>query len=226
MNIGVVVKRIFTLICLSLAGVLAAVAQPGTQAAPPAASAPAHVPNKVGVIAAQTALLSTKDGQRALQDLNKKIEPTKVAIEKKANEIRELQDKLQRGGNAMADAAKAELQRAISEKTKAYNRDMEDAQAEAEQEQHHLLDELTAKMQKVIENYAQTNGFSIILDDANPNTPVLYVSNSVEITKEVIDLYDKTYPVTASGPAPAASKPALPKPPASTLPSTTPKKQP
>jgi len=218
-------KRIITLICLSLAGAFAAVAQTGTPAPPvPVAAASGHIPNKVGVIAAQTALLSTKDGQRALQELNKKLEPTKVAIDKKANEIRELQDKLQRGGNAMADAAKLELQRTIESKTKAYNRDMEDAQAEAEQEQHRLLDELTQKMQKVIESYAQANGYSVILDDANPNTPVLYVSNLVEITRDVVDLYDKTYPVAAgSGPAPAATKPQLPKP---ITPATTPKKNP
>jgi outer membrane protein len=227
-------KRIHTLVYLSLLGGLAAasqaVAQSEPQAPAPAPVAGRATTTKVGIIQAQAALLGTHDGQKALQELNKKLEPTKAALDKKANDIRELQDKLQRGGNAMADAAKADLTRNIDQKTKAYNRDMEDAQAEAEQEQRKLMDELTQKMTKVIDNYAMANGFSLILDVSNPQTPVLYAASNTEITKEIVDLYDKTYPVTLAptSSAPAASKPApsAAKPPATTTPATTPKKQP
>ncbi len=92
-----------------------------------------------------------------------------------------------------------------------------------------MLDELSGKMTKVIENYAAANGYAVILDDANPQTPVLFVANAVEITKEIVDLYDKMYPVALppGGPAASPAKPAttLPKPSAPTTP-TTPKKQP
>ncbi len=225
-------KRIHALVYLSLLGGLVAATQAVAQSEPQApagttAGRPAAA--KVGVIQAQTALLGTHDGQRALNELNRKLEPTKAALDKKANDIRELQDKLQRGGNAMAEAAKADLTRNIETKTKAYNRDMEDAQAEAETEQRKLMDDLTGKMMKVIDNFAQANGYSLILDVSNPQTPVLYASNNFDITKDVVDLYDKTYPVTlpAGSPAPSAPKPSTPapKPPATATP-TTPKKQP
>jgi outer membrane protein len=221
------VKRTLVITGLTLASAWIAMAQ--TDAQPAAAANAGKVPTKVGVMAAQSALLSTHDGQRALQDMNKQLEPAKAVLDKKAQGIRELQDKLQRGGNAMADAAKLELQRTIELQTKAYNRDMEDAQAEAEQLQHKMLDDLSGKMQKVIENYAAANGYAVILDDANPQTPVLFVANAVEITKEIVDLYDKMYPVALPTGTPA-SKPAtsLPKPSAPTTPTTTPapKKQP
>ena len=55
-------------------------------------------------------------------------------------------------------------------------------------------------MMAVIDKYAQQNGFAIVLDVSNQNTPVLYASNTVDITKEVIDLYDKT--VFTATPAP------------------------
>jgi outer membrane protein len=224
-------KRILALVGLSLAAGLSALAQPlaapATQSAANPPSAMHAPPTKVGVIQAQSALLGTKDGQRAVQELNKRLEPTKAALDKKATAIRELQDKLQRGGNAMADAAKVELNRNIEQLTKAYNRDMEDAQAEGEQEQHKLMDELTTKITKVIDSFAQANGYSLILDVSNPNTPVLYAANSVDITPEIIALYDKTYPVasvpTQAKPTPPASTP--PVKPATTAP-VTPKKQP
>ena len=229
-------KRILALIGLSLAAVVAASAQPVAQSenkvAAGSAPAPAvtHTPTKIGVIQAQTALVNTRDGQRAISEMNARLDPTRKAIEKKAADIRELQDKLQRGGNAMAEAARAETQRNIDTKTKAYNRDMEDAQAEAQAEQQKLLDELGQKMSTVIDKYAQANGYSVILDVSNPNTPVLYAANTVDITKDIVDLYDKTYPAAGTPATSTSTKPAsmAPKPaatPASTTPVTQ-KKQP
>jgi outer membrane protein len=210
-----VTRQIFALSSLILGLGLTAVAQ-----APSAASA-APPPTKVGVIQIQAALVSTKDGQKAVQELNAKLEPRKKDLERKAAEIRELQDKLQRGGNAMAQAAKEDLTRTIDRKTTSYNRDMQDAQDEADGEQRKLLDELGQKMMQVIDKYSTANGFSLILDVSNPNTPVLYASNTIDVTKEIIDLYDKTAP-TAAQPktTPAATKPSAPpvKPPTSNPP--------
>ncbi len=227
-------KRILALVGLSLACGLAAPVQAAEQGAPPpaqsAAPAAAHTsagPTKVGIIQAQAALLGTKDGQRALSELNKKLDPTKAALEKKANTIRELTDKLQRGGNAMADAAKAELNRNIADLTKAYNRDMEDAQAEADAENRKMFDELTGKITKIIDSYAQANGYTLILNVSDQNTPVLYAANNTDITADVIALYDKTYPVASAPVTTSAPKPAPTTPPAkpATTP-VTPKKQP
>lgn len=223
-------NRSFALVSLLLMGGVAAMAQNASQpgASPAAQSAAARaVATKVAIIQAQSALLGTKEGQKALEEMNKKLEPIKVALDKKATEVRDLQDKLQRGGNAMADAAKVALQNDINTRTKAYNRDMEDAQATAEDEQRKMLDELTGKMQRVIQEYATAHAYTLILDVTNPQTPVLWSAPENDITSDVIALYDKMYPSTgASAPQTAPSKPAttLPKPPASTPPVT--KKQP
>lgn len=184
-------KQILALPCLVLAAGLVANAQ--------------TAPSKIGVIEIQTAMVSTRDGQKAAAELNTKLEPRKKDLEQKAAEIRDLQDKLQRGGDKMADAAKQDLVRNIDTKTKIYNRDMEDARAEAEDEQRKLLQELSGKMMQVIDKYAQANGFSIILDVSNPNTPVMFASNAVNITKDIIDQYDKANPI---GGAAAPAKPA------------------
>jgi outer membrane protein len=204
---------------------LAAVAVAQT-AAPPASggasSAPAVHPTKIGIIQIQQALVSTKEGQKAMQDFQTRVfEPKKKDLDRKAAEIRDLQDKLQRGGAAMAQAAKDDLQRNIDAKTKAYNRDMQDAQDEAEAEQRKLLDELGQKMMTVIDKYAVANGYAVIIDVSNPQTPVLYASTSVDITKEIIDLYDKAAPSLPANPSPTTSAPR-PGAPAGTKPLTTP----
>jgi outer membrane protein len=192
-----------------------------------ASLAVAQTPTKVGVIQIQTALVSTKDGQKAVQELESRMAPKQKEMERKRTEIQELQEKLNKGGSAMAQTAKDDIARNIDVKTKSYNRDMEDARAELDQEQRKLLEELSGKMQVIIDKYAQTNGYAVILDVSNQNTNVLYVSTGVDITKEVIDLYDKTNVGPSSKPAvpPKPAAPAVTKP-TTPAPATPVKKQP
>jgi outer membrane protein len=198
---------------LTLTGTLALVLAPALMRA--------QADQKIGAINIQAAMTGTKEGQKAAGELQEKLLPRKKAIDAKAAAIRELQDKLQRGGAAMSDTAKADLTRQIDERTKNYNRDMEDAQAELSDENRQLIQSMTEKMTKVLDEYAAANGFSVIFDVSNPNTPVLYTSNMIDITREIIAMYDKAHPLT-SAPAKSAA-PAPPKPPATTA---APKKQP
>ena len=212
-------KNLFAMIVLGAGMAGMALAQAAAQAAPPAAApsaaAPASMagaPTKVGVIQIQAALAATKEGQKAAAELETRMAPRKKELEGKQSEIKDLQDRLQKGGNTLSDSAKEDLTRNIDAKTKSYNRQLEDAQAELEQEQQKLVNVLGQKMMAVIDKFAQQNGFAIVLDVSNQNTPVLYASNTVDITKEVIDLYDKTVftatPAAARPAAPAASRPA------------------
>lgn len=191
-----------------------------------ASLAAAQTPTKVGVIQIQTALVSTKDGQKAVQDLESRMAPKQREMERKRTELQELQDKLQKGGNAMAQAAKDDLARTIDQKTKSYNRDMEDARAELDTEQRKLLEDLSGKMQVAIDKFALANGYAVILDVSNQNGNVLYVASGVDITKDIIDLYDKTNP-SAPGSSTPTTKPAATPAPKAPAPAATPvKKQP
>ncbi len=63
-------------------------------------------------------------------------------------------------------------------------------------------------MMAVIEKYAKDNGYSMILDVSNPNTPVLYASSGIDITQDIVALYDKTS--TNGGPAVTPKAPGTP----------------
>jgi outer membrane protein len=208
----------FAVACLALSAAAIAAAQaPAAQApAAPAPAAQAAVPTRVAVINIQAALTTTKDGQKAAADLEERFTPKRKDMEKKQQEIKDLQDKLQRGGNTMSQTAKDDTQRSIDQKTRSFNYDMQDAQAEYETEQRKVIDELGQKMMQIIDRYAVANGYALVLDVSNQNTPVLYASNGIDITKEIIEMYDKTassLPPPAPRPA-TAPKPVAPRPPA------------
>ena len=84
----------------------------------------------------------------------------------------------------------------------------------------HILDHEDLGMMAVIEKYSKDNGYTMVLDVSNPNTPVLYASSSIDITQDVISLYDKTSTSAAppTSAAPAAPKPATPVKPATGAP--------
>ena len=181
-----------------------------------ALSAPAQSPGKVGVINIQGAIISTKDGQKAANEIQSRFNPKKTELDKRQGEIGQLQDQLNRGRNTLSEEAQQKLVREIDQKTKALNRDTEDARSELDQEQQKLMGELFSRIQVVLDKYAKDNGYTLILDISSPQTPVMYASNTIDITREIIELYDKNAPPATSSapaPAPAASRPPVAKPP-------------
>ncbi|MBK7929802.1 MAG: OmpH family outer membrane protein [Bryobacterales bacterium] len=182
----------------------------------------AQTPSKVGIINIQQAIIATKDGQKAAGELQTKFDPKKKQLEAMQGSIAALQQELAKGSNTMAEAKRTQITRDIDQKTKELQRASEDAQAEFEQEQNKLLNDLGGKLMVVIDKYARDNAYSLILDVSSPQTPVLFAANGVEITKEIVDLYDKNSPASLPpAPKPAvtpAPKPAATKPPAAAKP--------
>ena len=175
---------------IALAGALIAVAQN---------------PTKVGIIHIQRAIIETKEGQVAAKELEAKSAPVRKDLVKKQDDIQSMENQLRTQSNTASDEVKKRLMRDIDQKTKIFNRDMQDAQSEFDQEQQKVLQELGGKMMAVIDKYAKDNGFAVILDVSAQNTPVLYASPAINVTEEIIKLYDAAIPsAPASGGASAA----------------------
>ena len=152
----------------------------------------AQAAEKIAIVNMQTALLSTKDGQKASQELNAKITPKRKEFDARQTEITQLEDQLQKSGTLITDEKRQDLARTIDEKKRRLQRDTQDAEEDLQSEQQHTLQTLGQRMMAVINKYAQDNGYSLVIDVGNPNTPVVYAAAGVDITKQVAALYDKT----------------------------------
>jgi outer membrane protein len=196
-------------VLLVLASVLPALAQ--TAATAPAA---ANAPAKIGIIHIQDAIISTKDGQKAASDLQARFNPKKTEIDKRQADIAAMQDQYRKGAATMSDDAKQKMMRDIDAATKSLNRETEDAQSELDQAQNKIMQELGTKVMAVLSKYAQEKGFTVILDVSNPQTStVLWASSGIDITNEIVALYDKANPPAAgasAAPAKTAAPPVTP----------------
>src|SRR5664279_1645637 len=164
----------------------------------------AQIATKVAIIHVQNAILQTKDGQKAASDLQGRFAPKKADLDKKQADIATLQDTLRKGSATMSEDAKAKVMRDIDAGNKVLQRDTEDAQADLDQEQGKIMQELGSKVMVVLEKFATANGVSLVIDVSNPQTPVLWASQTIDITGDIVKLYDQANPGTA---APATAKP-------------------
>jgi outer membrane protein len=178
---------------------------------------------KIAVISFQGAIIGTKDGQKAAKELEAKFAPKKKELSDQQAELQSLNDQLRKGSNTMSQDKQAQLERDIEEKNKRFQRDQQDANDEWNAEQQRLLQSLGQRLIAVIEKYAKDNGYTMVVDVSNPNTPVLYAASSTDITQDIISLYDKTS--VNGGPAAVPTAPGTPAPKPSTAAPGTPAKK-
>jgi len=169
----------------------------------------AQTPVKIGIINLQQAIPSTAEGQAAVAKLQKEfVEPRTKTLEAMQAEIRDLNEKLSRGGNTLSQTAKDDLNAEVARKTKLFNRAVEDYDADSEEQQRKLLGDLSAKFQAVMNQFGRDNGFTAIWDNTNQSSGLVWTSDAADITQAVINAYDKANPAAAPAkPAASAAKP-------------------
>lgn len=163
-------------------------------------------PTKVGIINVQVAIISTRDGQAAVKELQDRFNPKQKQLQDMQAEIQSLQQQLQRGANTMSEDALRKLRQDIDDKQRVLQRDSEDAQMEFDQQQQRVFAGITQKMQSVIDKFGREQGFMLIIDVSSPQSGVLFASNSIDITKEMIAAFDADTTSAAAPPA-APAKP-------------------
>ena len=74
------------------------------------------------------------------------------------------------------------------------------------------MQELGSKMMAVLEKFATANGYALVIDVSNPQTPVLWAAQAIDITADIVKLYDQANPgtggATTAAPKPAGTTPA------------------
>ncbi|HXS76409.1 MAG TPA: OmpH family outer membrane protein [Terracidiphilus sp.] len=203
---------------LTLASGLALQAAAQTSSSPATATTTAAAgPVKIAIIAFQPAVAQTNEGQRAFSDLQKKYQPKQTQLKALSDEIDKLTKDLQAQADKLSDTERAARAKTIDDKKKQLERNAEDAQNDFQNEMNELYGSLAQKVFDVLNDYAKQHGYTLVLDIAQQQNPVLFATDSINITKPVIEAYNAKSGVPAPAtPAPNAPSavPSAPKPPA------------
>lgn len=174
-------------------------------------------PAKIAVIAFQVAVAQTNEFQRAFLEVQKKFDPKRQALKALSDDIDTLTKQLQTQPSTLTEQEQATKARTLDEKKKQFDREQQDDQNDFQQATQELYSGTASKVFDVLSSYAQQHGYTLVLDIASQQTPVMYALPETDITKEIIALYN-----TKSGvPPPPAAAPApvgTPKTPGTTTP--------
>jgi len=172
------------------------------------AGAAASAPSKVGVINMQAAISGTAEGKQALAELQSQFAPRYTELQDMQKQISDLQSRLQAGQTTLSDDEKARIARQGDQLSRTYQRKQQELQDDSNDAQQEIVNSLGRKVVELLDTYSKQNGYAVIIDTSSQQSPVMYSANQVDVTQEVIQLYDKNYPLKASATKPAATRPA------------------
>ena len=168
---------------------------------------------KIATINMQQALAETADGKKAVADLRSKFGPKDQDFQRRSQELQATQEKLRKTQNTISEEAKAKLEADIASMTRNLQRDSDDAKADMEAEEQKMVQDLGGKIMQVINKYAADNQYAMVFDVSGQPNNIMFASAAVDITRDIIAMYDKAAPGTppaAPKPATSTQKPATP----------------
>lgn len=177
-------------------------AAPAPQAAapPPPAQLPFPEGAKIAFIVLQRVVAESNEGKLASARVQA-LQQKKVAeLNERQKAAQGLQEKLDKSGAVMSEAARADLTKQVERANVDMQRATQDAQQEMQELQNQLQEEFQRRVAPVIEAVGKERGLYFIFN--GPDSGLVYGDAALDITAEVIKKFDAT-----SKPAAPPAKP-------------------
>jgi outer membrane protein len=187
----------------------------GTTALRAQAAAGSASGGKIGVINVRQAIVATAEGKQASAELQSQFAPRQNEMEALNKQINDLRTRLNAGAATLSDEEKARLTQQGQRLAQQLERKQNELQEDVNAAQADVVDKIGRKMMDVLDRYARENGLVAVFDSSSQNSPILFASTNIDITQEIIKLFDSAYPLkggAAPATKPAATKPAAPPP--------------
>jgi len=181
-----------------------------------AAAAPA-AGGKIAILNVRQAIVATAEGKQASAELQSQFAPRQNELEALNKQINDLRQQIAANQNTWNDEQKGMAQAKGQRLAQQLDRKQQEMQTDVNDAQSEVVDRIGRKMMDVLDRYARENGFVAVFDSSAQSSPIIYAANSIDVTQDIIRLYDQAYPVKG-GSAPAAKPAAAPAKPAAAKP--------
>ena len=205
-------------------GVLGVACLLGTAAVRAQSAAGSAAAGKIGVINVRQAIVTTAEGKQASAELQQQFQSRQNELENMNKQINDLRNRLSAGANTLSDDEKVRLTQQGQRLTQQLDRKNNELNEDVQAAQGDVVDRIGRKMMDVLDRYARENGLVAVFDSSAQNSPILFASTNIDITQEIIKLYDQAYP--SKGGAPASTAPAAKPAPTTPRPTTPPATKP
>jgi len=151
---------------------------------------------KVGIANMQKVVSESQANKEAEKKLTETFSAERTQLEKLGKDIEKLTDEMKNQASALSVEAKqakraqlVQMMRDHNDRTRAFNSKVRDAETV-------IRNEILAAVVIAAKEYAEKNGFDLILDSTQAG--VLYSSDSLDVTKELLDEVNRVWETAAT----------------------------
>ncbi len=161
------------------------------------AIASAQTSGKIGFLNFSLAMQATDEAKAEIDEIQKFMEAKQTESDTRFNEVARLKEDLNVKSRSLNPEALGDLQRQVEDSEIALRRFQQDTQNQINQRRDSVLQKFGPKMQAVINEFAQSNGFAVIflLDSVQYG----YFDPSLDLTDQISKIYNQRHgiPTTA-----------------------------
>jgi Skp family chaperone for outer membrane proteins len=156
--------------------------------------APAPVmAGKIGWVEVEKAAVTVQEGKAAIKQLDDWAAPRKTKLDSLRDVAATAQQKFLKERGVASDDAVEELQKTAVAAKRRFEDAVREFQRQYDDEQNKLLADVAHKMNKVVSDYAEANGYDAVF--IFQQRTLIYLRPAANITDEIIKLYDQRFPV-------------------------------
>lgn len=147
----------------------------------------------VGVVDVQGAILKTDEGKAQREKIEKEFNLKREDLAKQEEQLRKMSDDFSVQQSILSEADKVNKQKEFQAKLQKFQKDQMEFEQDARQKESTALQSIFQNMQKEVQSIAQKKNLDMVVDKSAG--VLLYAANPVDITEEVIKVYNQNHKV-------------------------------
>ncbi|HOK05707.1 MAG TPA: OmpH family outer membrane protein [Syntrophales bacterium] len=146
---------------------------------------------KIGFVNVEEVLITSAAGKAANEDLKKIFEKNKQAIENREKELQRLKDELEKQRPVLKEKVLRDKEASYQKKFRDYQDLVKDANDEMQARRQELFAKNIPEILKIINAIGEKEQYTAIIDTST--VPVAYFNKDQNLTKRVLEEFDKAY---------------------------------
>jgi outer membrane protein len=152
---------------------------------------------KTGFVDVREIMLTSNAGKRAAEDFKKAYEKDKATIQDKEAELKKLKDELEKQRPLLKEDAMKDKELAYQKKFRDYQLLVKDSNEELQAKDQDLSRKIVPEILKIVQAIGEKEKFTMIVDISA--IPLAYYARENDITKRVIEEFNRTYKPASGG---------------------------
>ncbi|QMU56324.1 MAG: hypothetical protein GKS04_04070 [Candidatus Mycalebacterium zealandia] len=146
---------------------------------------------RVATIDVQRVILHSKAGKKVRDSFEKEFRAKQEILDEKSRQYEKMEKDITKNIAVMNEETLSRKAKEIEQRKKDLLRAREDFSDELRRKQEEMKRKILMEIQEVVNEFGKSEKYSLILADGNAG--VLFKTGNVDVTEQIIDLYDRKY---------------------------------